>query len=89
MFEKYTNCEKYDTAEARAKFFTTARFEVGKVYSNGVDTIKVYEAGDFPGVSFVGIVDGEEIYDVWQKGFEFYFNSENYILAAAGFVEVA
>lgn len=88
MFEKYTHCGEYDTAEVREKFFRAMDFEKGKTYSNGVDTIKIYEAGDYLGVSFVGIIDGKEVYDVWQDGFEFYFNSERYILAAAGFVEV-
>lgn len=85
MFEKYTHCGEYDTAEVREKFFRAMDFEKGKTYSNGIDTIKIYEAGDYLEVSFVGIVDSKEIYD---DGF-FYFDSERYILAAAGFVEVA
>ncbi|MDE7398980.1 MAG: hypothetical protein K2N06_05565 [Oscillospiraceae bacterium] len=81
-----TNFEKFDTVETRARFFRTANFEVGKTYTNGVDTIKVTEGEK--AINFVVIVDGKEIYDVWQDGFEFYFEQPNYVLAAAGFVEV-
>lgn len=83
-----TNLDAFDTIKTREKFIKTAQFEINKIYSNGIDMIKIYEAGDFPAVSFVAIVDGKEVYEVWQEKFEFYFNSQNYILAAAGFVEV-
>ena len=81
-----TNFDKFDTAEARAKFFITENFETGKTYTNVIDVIKVTEG--FKSVNFVAIIDDKEVYDVWQEGFEFYFEQPNYVLAAAGFVEV-